>query len=491
MNKLYFIASVIFFIAISFTNCTMDKSSQVPDVSTGFPPDVAKIINTQCGIAGCHTEQSKPASGGLAMQTWDQLFQGGNGGAVCIPYRPDQSWLMYFTNTDTSKGVVLTPTMPYLRPPLSDEQWQTLYDWVAAGAPNDKDKVAFSGDPNRKKFYVANQGCDFVSVFDADSKLCMRIVDVGQDPGPGNTPHQMRFSPDGQYWYVVFVNGTVIQKFRSSDDSLVGSAEIGGGFWNTIAITPDGKYGFVVDFDGTSEIAVVDLENMVLKQTISSSDFTYLHGSWINKEGTTLYVTAQNGNHIDKFDISNLSFITFDEISLQPGYSPNNNSHLLDPHEIMMSPDESKYFVTCEWSNEVRVMDAHTDTLIKVIPVHEFPLEMAISLKYNYMFVTCENEPCGTLCEGAVDVIDLNTLEVIKSLSDGLFEPHGIGVMDDEGYAVVANRNLDVAGPAPHHVSTCGGRNGFIKLIDLATLEFVPGYRTEVGVDPYALTVRP
>jgi hypothetical protein len=63
--------------------------------------------------------------------------------------------------------------------------------------------------------------------------------------------------------------------------------------------------------------------------------------------------------------------------------------------------------------------------------------------------------------------------------------------MDDEGYVVVSSRNLDIAGPAPHHVSNCGGRNGFLKLIDLNTLEFIASYRVEVSVDPYSVAVRP
>src|SRR5262249_34953439 len=154
------------------------------------------------------------------------------------------------------------------------------------------------------------------------------------------------------------------------------------------------------------------------------------------------------------------------------GLSPNNFGGQYDPHEVMLSPDESKYFVTCQAANQVFVMDARADTLIKKIDVGTFPLEMGISKLHNEMFVTCEYEPSTQpKTEGEVDVIDLNTLEVIKKLQDGLYEPHGIGVMDDEGYVVISSRNTGTNGPAPHHVSSCGGTNGFIKLIDLNTLE--------------------
>jgi YVTN family beta-propeller protein len=423
------------------------------------------------------------------METWNNLFEGGSGGASVIPYRPDQSWVTYFTNTDSTKGVILTPTMPYLRPPLSFTEWQTLYDWIAAGAPDKNGNIAFSGNPNRKKFYVSNQGCDLVSVFDADSKICMRCIDPGKDLGPGIALCQIKVSPDKQFWYAVLANATVIQKFNATDDSYVGSVKIGIGNWNTMAITGDGKYAFVVDWNDLGKVAYVDLENLQLIR--SYYGFTSPHGSWVNKAGTTVYVTSQSGNYIYEIDVTDPDFPTIEEIVMNAPQSPNNIENTFDPHEVILSPDESKYFVTCQANNSVRVFDASTDTLIKVIPVSESPVDFAISLQRNLLFVTCEQEPCNqSHCKGAVDIIDLNTLEVVKVLQDNMYVPHAIDVMDDEGYAIVASRNTDASGPSPHHVSECSGRNGYIQLIDLNTLEVIPNYRIEVSVDPYSLSVR-
>jgi DNA-binding beta-propeller fold protein YncE len=488
MRKIFF----PWLLLLIITGCMKDKTPQPdqPDPNSGFPADVSVIINNKCSNTGCHTASSKLAAGGLSMETWDQLFQGGNGGAVAIAYRPDQSWVTYYTNTDTNKGVILSPTMPYLQPPLSSAEWQTLYDWLGSGAPNDQGVIPFSSDPNRKKFYVSNQGCDLVSVFDADTKLCMRAIDVGQNPGSIDVPHQIKISADGQFWYAVFVNGTVIQKYSTADDSYIGSIDIGTGYWNTLALSPDGKYAYAVDWSDQGKVAAADL--ITMQKITYYQGLSYPHGSWINSTGTTLYVTAQYGNFIYKFDVTNPLFASQEEIVIKPGQSPNSVEGTYDPHEIMLSPDESRYFVTCEASNEVRVMDAHTDTLLTVIPVGQFPQEMGISLAHNELFVTSFYTPSSEpKTEGSVDIIDLNTLQVVKQLQEGLFEPHGVGVMDDEGYVVISNRNLDIAGPAPHHVSNCGGRNGFIKLIDLNTLDFIPNYRIEVSVDPYSVAVRP
>lgn len=474
-------------VLLSFASCISEKTPE-PNL-TAFPAEVNAIVSTKCSVTGCHTSNAKEAAGGFSMETWTQTFEGGNGGAMIIPYSPDQSWVMYYTNTDTARGVVLEPTMPYLREPLTDQEWETLYNWIVSGAPDEKGVVAFSVNPNRRKFYVSNQGCDLVSVFDAESGLVMRYVAVGQDAAAVNVPHQLRMSPDRKYWYAVFVNGTVIEKYSTADDSYVGSVEIGTGNWNTMTITGDGRFGFAVDWTDNGKIAYVNLENLEFIRHYSG--FSFPHGSWVNKAGTTLYVTSQSGNYIYKVDLSNPNFPSLQQVVLKPGQSPNNFPGTFDPHEIMLSPDESKYFVTCQASNEVRVFDAGTDTLIKAIPVSQYPLEMDISKKRNLLFVTCEFQPCSEpKCIGAVDVIDLNTLEVIKVLQNGMYQPHGIAVLDDLDRAAVASRNLDTGGPPPHHISNCGGRNGFVQLIDLATLEFVPGFRTEVSVDPYSVIAR-
>lgn len=486
MQKLYVTALLLLF---ALTGCKKDKTDK-PDQSN-YPPEVSEILVTNCAVSGCHNQQSKLAAGGLSMETWEQLFEGGNGGATVIPYRPDQSWLMFYINTDTSRGVALTPTMPFNETPLSDEDYNTLHAWIASGAPDATGKVSFADEPDRQKFYVSNQGCDLVTVFDTKTLLAMRCIDVGSQASI-EVPHQLKISPDGQYWYACFVAGTVLQKYRTLNDSFVGEIVIGPGNWNTMAISPDGREAFVVDWDDEGKIAYVDLESLSLKQYYQGSGlFTQPHGSWLNSGYTTLYVTSQYGNYIYKVDITNPSFPDIQKVVLKPGQLPNNIQGTLDPHEVMLSPDESKYFVTCQASDEVRVLDAANDTLIAVIPVGNYPLEMAVSLTMPYLFVVCQEDPCSEpVCKGSVYVINYETLEVVTSLQSGLFEPHGIGVDDAAGIVMIANRNVNPGGPAPHHSSDCGGRNGYLKFIDLNTLSFITPYRPEVSVDPYSVAAK-
>jgi hypothetical protein len=64
----------------------------------------------------------------------------------------------------------------------------TLKNWIAAGAPNCEGYVNFSDNPARKKFYVCMQPCNQVAVFDAETRVIMRYVQVGNGNGG---PHQV------------------------------------------------------------------------------------------------------------------------------------------------------------------------------------------------------------------------------------------------------------------------------------------------------------
>ena len=90
----------------------------------------------------------------------------------------------------------------------------------------------------------------------------------------------------------------------------------------------------------------------------------------------------------------------------------------------------------------------------------------------------------------SVTIIDMITDTGIKTISTG-YEPHGLAADDKSNLVYVANRNTPVSGgPPPHHVSECGGRNGYLTIIDMNTLELVPGFKTELSVDPYSVMVR-
>ena len=489
LSFLFFFAA---FLLIFSEGCKQDLeiiNNSDKDSDTDYPENIAKIVLTKCAVSGCHNDISKDAAAGLSLTSWENMMQGSRGGAVVIPYNHQQSTLFLFTNTFLDIGASVIPTMPAGGTPLSKEEVISLRDWIDMGAPDKGGMIKFSDNPNRKKFYVTNQGCDIVAVFDQETGLIMRYIDVGRS-SQIESPHMVKISPDKQYWYVVFTAGNVIQKYRTSDDTFVGEINIGLGNWNTFTITSDSKKAFIVDWNSNGVIAYVNLDNMSLIQKYQGSGlYIFPHGIALHPLNKILYITSQTGNYIYKIDINNPAFPEEEKIVLEPGQLPNNTSSL-DPHEIVISPDGTKYYVTCQKSNEVRVFDISNDNLITVIPTGGYPQEMSFSTTTDYLFVSCTNDittyPGHT---GSVSVINYQTNTFIKSIKTG-YQPHGIAVDDNKNLVYVTHRNIDSNGLPPHHTTSCGGRNGYLTVIDLNTLELAPGKKVELSVDPYFIDIR-
>ncbi|MCC7302809.1 MAG: hypothetical protein IT233_09215 [Bacteroidia bacterium] len=472
----YFSIMLLCFAIIIVNSCTKDRG-ELDFSSKGFPQEVGEIIVKKCATSGCHDDISKEATGGLSLETWDKMFKGSRAGAVVIPYRPDFSTLIYYTNSFNEFGTIqLTPKMPVGNSALTYDEMKILYDWVIAGAPNADGFVKFSDNPNRKKFYAGNQGCDEVTVFDAQSMLAMRYAKVG---ATGNTeaPHMVKVAPNNQFWCASYLGGSYFQKFSVSDNSLLGQVNITAGSWNTFAISSNSQTAYVVDWSG-GRFAIVNLSAMTA-QLITG--FVFPHGSALNASSDTLYLTAQTGNFVYKIPVNDIG--NYEEKSMDGNPPMVGNS--LNIHEILFSPDNSKYFITCQMTNEIRVIKKSNDNVLSVIPVGVYPQEMGVSTIYPYLFVSCTEDnltfPGKT---GSVYVINYNTNSVVATIYAG-HQSHGVAVDDVNKRVYITNRNVTNGGPAPHHSSVCGGRNGYVTAIDMNTLQLIQGYKAEVSVDPY------
>lgn len=467
----------------------------------GYPEEVADIMLLTCATTGCHDDNSNDAEGRLSLASWDAAFQGSRAGAAIVPFRVDQSYLSFFINTYEDLGITQTPSMPLNAAPLSREQVVTIQNWIANGAPNADGEVKFADNPDRAKIYVANQGCDQIAVMDRDSRLVMRYLDIGIDPFLVESPHYLKLSPDGRYLYVVFLsaNGN-IEKYDTRTDQLVARAEIGPGSWNTFAMSPDGRYAYCIDLEGNQvgsterHVSVVDLDLMQQVTFYSVGGGANPHGSYFSAYNDVLYVTEQEGNVLYKFSYGQdyEEPEEFDVLDLIQGNTDLGDRGRLGPHEVIATGAD-KYAVTCQYADQVRFYDSQTDGLLATVEVGSFPSEMAVDLTRGLLFVTCMEDTLlnqgNSLKRGSVAVIDYNSMTLVKEIYTG-YQPHGIAVDLDNQLVYVANRNANTDGPAPHHTTSCGGRNGYVTAIDLNSLNLLPGFSHELSVDPYALVVK-
>jgi DNA-binding beta-propeller fold protein YncE len=488
---------IAFLSALLLGTCKIDNPLLVKS-GGNYPEEIGKIVLNKCAVSGCHNDISKDAASGLSLTSWSKLFDGTRNGAAVIPYNHKQSTMFLFCNTYEELGVAIKPTMPIDRPALSKEEIISIRNWIDFGAPDDKGFVKFSDNANRPKYYVCNQGCDLITVFDAATDLPMRCFEVGQSKDRIESPHQVRVAPDGKHYYVIFLNGTFFQKFRTSDDTYVAQAYIESGSWNTFTITKDSKYAFTVDYNandgpnpGQGRVKYIDLNTMqVLATYVGSNLFSYPHAVALNKAENILYVFGQEASFFYKIYLSGAG-----STPIVPDFSgmitlDQSNGLLLKPHDVLFTPSGNQYILSCQNTNEIRIYNTSDDKLVKVIPVGSFPQEIAISESKNYLFAACMEDTINFPGQrGSVAIIDLNNLSLIKHVYSG-HQPHGVAVDDVKQEVIVTNRNTSSGGPAPHHTSECGGRNGYISFINLNSLELIAKKKIEVSVDPYFVSVK-
>ena len=462
----------------------------IQETADNFPEEIKNIIVAKCATPGCHNQASYQVSGGgLLLDTWEHLFDGGDHGAVIVPYSPENSSLLYFTNSHSDLGPIPPDDMkmPLNGTPLSREEYLALRDWVKRGAPDKNGNIPFAANAeSRQKIYAAHQACDYVTVIDAEKHVVMRMIPIGKETTI-EVAHSLKVAPDGQAAYVSFWAGQYIQKIDTRTDTVSGQIDLPGPNSNMLFFTPDGQELLLTNwyFNNFSRINPVTGQAI---STVGTGTFVAPHGIATNAGGDTFYVTEQYGNMLYKI-AENGSFLKI-TVNSNPPVATGSGQPAL--HGIIMTPSHDKYFVTCEESNEVRVMNAATDQLMQAIPVGARPQEMAISTTKPYVFVSCLDENnTSSLYKGAVYIINYNTHEIVKKISDRYYMPHALTVDDQNGMLYVFSRNLDLNGPQPHHHSaTCAGRSGYYSVYDFNKLEPLNNRRYEVTIDPYSADTR-
>lgn len=482
--------AIVFLALVIVFSCRKDLGKI--DYGGAYPAAIGRIIANNCAVSGCHNTASYIAAGRYNLESWDLMFRGSANGSPVIPFNSAFSSFCSFINTYPDLGLQNEPTMPLNGKRLSYQEVKLIKDWVDNGAPDINGKIMWADKPNRKKFYAVNQGCDVVTVFDAETKLPMRYIEVGTKPS-SDAPHQVRVSPDGKYWYVIFINNNILQKFRCSDDSYVGAIPLtplaaGSGSedavdWNTFTISKDGKRAYCASWIQNGHISAVNLESMSLIRY--SPALYYPHGIILNASEDQLYVTSQTGNFITQLDTA---FTEAKHLILNNSIIPDFNSSI-DPHEMILSPDGADILITCQASNDVRVFNVSQEKVTTVITTGQFPQEIVYSKGTNQYIVSCTEDvtsfPGRT---GVLTRIDAGNYST-ETIPCG-HQPHGMAVDETRNILYVLSRNASANGPAPHHTSACTGRNGFVNFIDLNTFSILPG-RYELSVDPYFIDVRP
>lgn len=485
---LFIVYAIYLAVAVSvvLNSCT-HKAKYVDNTGSGYPSGVAAIILNKCAVSGCHNSLSYQNAGGLNLTTWANMFDGGEAGAVVVPFRPDFSTFCYFTNIDSSLGISLKPTMPYDRSPLSRNEYLLIRDWILSGAQSMDGTIRFADDKDRQKFYVANRLCNVVTVLDAHSMLQMRYVDVGG--GKVQFPYAVKVAPDRMHWYVSFFSqADFVQQFDATRDGFVAKIHLGLGSWTSFSISSDSKYGWFVDNSSIGKVVCADLQrNVVLKDYRFNDKLKYPEGIALVEQQNKIYIGTQTGNFIYVVDISDPDHPLVKELPIDgSGIVVHQSS--LDPVEFLVDMDQHTCYVACSASGEVFVLNTSNDSVMGKISLGSSPMGMATFA--SKLFVACPDDFSSFPGKrGSVVVVDKRTNNVIKRLYTG-YQPYGIAIDTVNQMAAVVNANISSSGPASHHTSVCGSKNGNVTFIDINTLELISNKRLEVAVFPCSISAK-
>ncbi len=238
--------------------------------------------------------------------------------------------------------------------------------------------AAFASPALARDAYVTN-GVNHVSVLDTQTNQV-----VGQPITVGGTPIDIAITPDGRFAYVAnFESGGApgsVSVIDTQTNQVVGQPITVGTGPREIAITPDGRFAYVAN-PNSSDVSVIDTQtNQVV--------------------GSPVKVCSA---------------------------SPS----------IAITPDGKRAYVACIGEKSVSVLDTQTNQVVgQPIPVGREPIGIAITPDGRFAYVA-NSEPGSN--PGSVSVIDTQTNQVVGSPITVGRGPMGLAITPDGRFAYVGN----------------------------------------------------
>jgi YVTN family beta-propeller protein len=486
LSYLYLTVFIIIFAFITLQSCQQDFVNPPVSGTQVFPDEIDAIFNAPfennitCRTPGCHASGNNAS--GLDLTSWDKTLQGSDNGTMVIPYNGFWSHMISVINSDTNYAPVTTVTLPEYHK-IDTNKVFTIMNWINNGAKSKEGITAFTNVSGSEKGFITNQAADLVAVLKPASKQVIRLIPVGGRSTILDSPHYITLSHDNSYFYVSLIQEGYIEKFDVNTDYPFAKADRMQAGLNPahISISPDGAYGYVTNFDASGTERMVrkfTTSPMQVIDTVTDIKMKAPHGMAMSSNGQLLFITSQLGEYIFKIDLSNFEIIN--SAPVDPSVPPTGNgTGLFKPYQAILSPDNSKLFVSCVSANQVRVYNSSDLSLITTIPVGANPLLMKITNDGNYLFVCNRNN-------NSVTIINVSTLSVQTTVTEVGIQPHGVDFTADGQYAIIACETQ--SGFDGHHPQVGSKKIGVSRMIKTSTFELMPD-RLEMGSFPAGIAI--
>ncbi len=462
-----------------------------------LPPKIAQIVTTKCAISGCHNANHES----LNTSDWNSIMRGSSKyGAVVVPYSPEWSHFFQHINRYSDLGFVLgqddkMPPAPY--DSLSREEVAEIKNWINDGAKNEFGKYYWEKQEvrNDNKAFILCSGSDLIAVVDIPSNKIMRYIKVGVNPGAIESPHYIILSPDKKYLYVTLIQGTAIEKYRTDNYQFEGRVVVANNP-SLMALNQSGNRLLVTHWndDVTSpKVSLINTENMSVMDVIVDN-LPFSHGLSVTSDFLTAYVCPNEGNFFAKYRLKgDLSgFLDSEKYPLDPTDPVPSGTNKYYPYQLLLSPDQSKLFVACRNTHELRIFNTSNFELSTKIQLDSLPRLMVYDNSSNRLFVACaksKNVAAQGSLRGSVAVVDGLNNTFIKYIYNVGHRPHGIGIDPLNNRLYVSSENTGAIDPPHHPIPGATYPPGKFSVVDLNTLEPILSLQTEVAEFPNSLVI--
>jgi DNA-binding beta-propeller fold protein YncE len=331
--------------------------------------------------------------------------------------------------------------------------------------------LAASGPPPTQTpdylVWVASEATDRIALvrFSPATRVARveREFTIGLLPTDPDGPHGLAVSPDGRFLYITTAHGQpfgFLWKIDAATSRVVGREELGM-FPATAALTPDGAFAFVVNFNlhgemVTSSVSAVATGDMVEVARIPTC--TMPHGSRINAQGTKHYSACMMDDLLVEIDTRTFGVarkLSVGKDSMQLATHTTHDARRTT-HEVTCSPtwaqpsaDGNAVYVACNKSNEILEIDVPRWTLTRRFAAGDGVYNLTVTHDGRLLIATNKRGQ-------SVSVFDIAAGKELGRIATHRRIVHGVAVSADDRYAFVS-------------VEGIGSQPGTVEVIDLRT----------------------
>lgn len=319
--------------------------------------------------------------------------------------------------------------------------------------------------------FVGLESEDAVAIVDPGEGRLIRKIPIGISTEDIEGVHALGVSPDGEHYYLSIAHGWPygsVWKMSTVKDSLVARTNVGL-FPATMALTPDGNWLFVANYNlhgdpQTDTVSVIHTPTMTEVQQIPVC--TKPHGLVASNDGASVYVSCTRDNALKRISVQSLTVADSTSTLTEQDRA---EGRVCYPAGLALSRDDEKLFIACHKHGEIRVMSTdEIGVVTNTISVGEGPYLLQVDPAGERLYVPNRSDQSFSVIDiagerlvatkpasashphtfafgpdgrvylsmeshavvpGAIDEIDPETLETVRSVELGL-QATGVGAVD-------------------------------------------------------------